>query len=575
MPQQGMGRWHPFIDFTSYKQTEGNMIVKCSKFLEAVSIEEGNCKCLVNGRALKCNCLKVLDKLIARDAIVLYMVTFYRKSKQDQQLTIMDWLRCTSQDQKIMFCVPFLNPYEQEGTEEYFIDEHTVEKQAVLSNLAITCVCKYAVSIILDWGRRKLETCFECLDNNMSPSHGLCGKRANMAQAFNESCIISNIVQFFEYLKEPCQPQSTRIMRFETGVGLRDGEEGWNVTPKKNSKLVLEAAPIANFEGKRKFICSWPYFHTYCRPADGCTKSHLLCNRLRYVRFETCTEPGADSCFSEPSRNKYYLGKNESSEEGQVVAAQRKSRGAATCEKDVYAPMLMEPEAAMSANNTILLEGSLHVNQAADQRKYVHGIAHGEQQYCLVVDYCQDTQLPNLGATQPGDTLNAFAYHEGIRAKGGDNVVSMIVTLLKHKGWLKEDEIGGKVSAVLMDNCGGQNKNNHVLQIANLLVEAGYFKKAVGTNDRITIHSVTDSNFKHYKRLEDMFYKELKTGDRVLREAIHDFVLLDTIGRTGIKEIKQIELYSKWHKLVPAEFTDIICPYRGDEVMRKFKEERN
>eukprot|EP00536_Pseudo-nitzschia_multiseries_P012468 jgi/Psemu1/32182/gm1.32182_g len=41
------------------------------------------------------------------------------------------------------------------------------------------------------------------------------------------------------------------------------------------------------------------------------------------------------------------------------------------------------------------------------------------------------------------------------------------------------------------------------------------------------------------------------------------------------KRIKQIELFTKWGKLVPAEFADIISPYPGDEVMRKFKEERN
>eukprot|EP00536_Pseudo-nitzschia_multiseries_P018531 jgi/Psemu1/56090/gm1.56090_g len=52
-------------------------------------------------------------------------------------------------------------------------------------------------------------------------------------------------------------------------------------------------------------------------------------------------------------------------------------------------------------------------------------------------------------------------------------------------------------------------------------------------------------------------------------------MLVYKIYKTRIKEIKQIELYTKWRKLVPAEFVDIICPYPGDEVMRKFKEERN
>eukprot|EP00536_Pseudo-nitzschia_multiseries_P017271 jgi/Psemu1/50148/gm1.50148_g len=323
----------------------------------------------------------------------------------------------------------------------------------------------------------------------------------------------------------------------------------------------------------------------------------------------------------------------------------------------------MEPEAALSENNKILMDASLHVKQAADQRQvcsmkikeahhdYLHALQHSERRYCLVVDYCQNAQLPNLGATQPGDTyymtpltiailgivdcsleggsLDAFAYHKGIGGKGGDNVASMIVMLLKHKGWMKENEVGNKLT-VLMDNCGGQSTNNHVLRLANLLVEAGYFKKvnfmfyvvghtkncadqwfntmkrdyrnqnlytfeqlrkALGTNERIAIHSVKDGNFKHYKQLEDLFYKDLKTGTiqpghifKVELDAPTTIkIWQDCLGRADVSvqdlqkrvTIKQIELYTKWRKLVPAEFVGIICPYPGDEVMRKFKEEKN
>eukprot|EP00536_Pseudo-nitzschia_multiseries_P015237 jgi/Psemu1/41747/gm1.41747_g len=288
--------------------------------------------------------------------------------------------------------------------------------------------------------------------------------------------------------------------------------------------------------------------------ADVCSKCHVFCNHLRYVRYETTTEPGADTTYSftEPSLKRHFLNKKLDCSE--VIIAEHKTREVCN-QNDVYAPLVMEPEAALSENNKILMEASLHVKQVADQRRvcnmkikvahqdYLHGIQHCERRYCLVVDYCQNAQLPNLGATQPGDTycmlpltvpilglvdcsleggsLDVFAYHEGIGGKGGDNVASIIIMLLKHKGWLKEYEIGGELT-VLMDNCGGQNKNNHVLCLANLLVEAGYFKKnlyafeqlckALGTNERITIHSVKDGDLKHYKRLEDLFYKELKTG---------------------------------------------------------------
>eukprot|EP00536_Pseudo-nitzschia_multiseries_P013500 jgi/Psemu1/35367/gm1.35367_g len=316
----------------------------------------------------------------------------------------------------------------------------------------------------------------------------------------------------------------------------------------------------------------------------------------------------------------------------------------------------MEAEAALSENNKILMEASLHVKQAADQRRvcntkiklahqdYLHGIQHSERRYCLVVDYCQNAQLPNLGATQPGETyymspltvpilglvdfsfeggsLDVFVYHEGIGGKGGDNVASIIIMR--------------RIDSA-EDNCGGQNKNNHVLRLANLLVEAGYFKmvnfmfyvvghtkncadrwlntmkrdyrnqnlytfeqlcKALGTNERITIHSVKDGDFKHYKRLEDLFYKELKTGtiqpgriftvesdapttmkiwqDQLGTAAVsvQDLQRRVTVDRDR-RLWEAIRDSMSLNPLVPAEFADIISPYPGDEVMRKFKEERN
>eukprot|EP00536_Pseudo-nitzschia_multiseries_P000819 jgi/Psemu1/1854/gm1.1854_g len=720
MPR-GQRPYHPFTDFTNYKHNEWEMVCKCRDFLEDASLHGGNCKCLINWRTLKCNCLKVLEDSVARDAIALYIVAFFNKSKVDQQLTIMDWLRYTSADTKQMFFVPFLNPYDEEELD--LVDKDTPHKHAVLAALAGTRVCKYPVTVILDWGRRKWETCLKNIQDNTTPTHGLKGKRPNNTQQFDDSDIVEDLADFFNDLKELGQPQSTRIMRVETGVGLRDGEEGvvelppsyskrslyyrfcydrgWNVTLKKNSNSVLQVTPVEPFEGEAKLICSWPYFLKYwdtnfanikivSLSADVCSKCHVFRNRLRYVRYETTTEPGTDTThsFTEPSLKRYFLNKKLDCSE--VVIAERETRE--VCDRnDVYAPLVMEAEAALSENNKILMEASLHVKQAADQRRvcntkiklahqdYLHGIQHSKWRYCLVVDYCQNAQLPNLGATQPGETyymspltvpilglvdcsfeggsLDAFVYHEGIGGKGGDNVASIIIMLLKHKGWLKEDDIGGELT-VLMDNwCGGQNKNNHMLCLANLLVEAGYFKmvnfmfyvvghtkncadqwfntmkrdyrnqnlytfeqlcKALGTNERITIHSVKDGDFKHYKRLEDLFYKELKTGtiqpghiftvesdapttmkiwqdqlgtaaasvqdlqrrvtvdcDCRLWEAIRDSVLLNPVAPTGIKEIKQIEMFTKWRKLVPAEFADIISPYPGDEVMRKFKEERN
>eukprot|EP00536_Pseudo-nitzschia_multiseries_P003616 jgi/Psemu1/8182/gm1.8182_g len=379
MPQ-GQRPYYPFTDFTNYKHNEWEMVCKCRDFLEDASLHAGNCKLITTSKPLKCNCLKFLDKSIAREAVVLYMVAFFNKSKVDQQLTIMDWLRYTCLEGKRWFFVPFLNPYE-EGGEHDFIDEDTPEKHAVLAALLQICVCRYAITVLLDWGRRKWETCYRNLDDNTTPTHRLKGKRPNNTMEFDESTIVEDLVSFFDELKELGQPQLTRIMRVETGVELRSGEEGvvelppsfskrsiyyrfchdrgWTVKLKKNSNSVLEVTPVEPFERDRKLICSWPYFLKYWDTnfpninivswsTDICSKCHVFHNCLRYVRYETTTEPGADTtcCSTETSLKRYFLNKKKQLDDcSEVVIVERKTREVFD-RNDAYAPLVMEPEAA-------------------------------------------------------------------------------------------------------------------------------------------------------------------------------------------------------------------------------------
>lgn len=69
-------------------------------------------------------------------------------------------------------------------------------------------------------------------------------------------------------------------------------------------------------------------------------------------------------------------------------------------------------------------------------------------------------------------------YHEGQGQKGGNNVASLLFKVLKNIGAMKEDEMGGSLT-IVMDNCGGQNKNRMVLRSALFLVECGYFSSVL------------------------------------------------------------------------------------------------
>lgn len=113
------------------------------------------------------------------------------------------------------------------------------------------------------------------------------------------------------------------------------------------------------------------------------------------------------------------------------------------------------------------------------------------------VDYAQNMDIPHFGEEQPADiyyfsplTVNvfgctdltkkptimkAYGYTEAEGNKGSNNVASLIIKVLEDFGWLIQGQTGKQLS-IIMDNCGGQNKNNNVLRLALYLVELQYFQ---------------------------------------------------------------------------------------------------
>lgn len=137
----------------------------------------------------------------------------------------------------------------------------------------------------------------------------------------------------------------------------------------------------------------------------------------------------------------------------------------------------------------ILKKAALHVKQADDQRRlcnlkiseaeedFAAGTPHHLARKAIVVDYSQNVDMPQLGASQPGrsyyysplkvfvfgivncglpgGTLDAYVYHEGQGKKKADNVASCIMMFLESHGWLG-DETGCELT-IIMDNCPGKS----------------------------------------------------------------------------------------------------------------------
>jgi hypothetical protein len=244
--------------------------------------------------------------------------------------------------------------------------------------------------------------------------------------------------------------------------------------------------------------------------------------------------------------------------------------------------------------------------------------------------------LPHFGGEQPGETyyfsplgvycfgmvdpstvdkLFAHLYTEGQGQKGGNNVASLIMKMLKHINLLNEDKAGRELS-IVMDNCGGQNKNRMVLRLALYLVEAGYFETVnliflvqghtknpcdrmfntlkkdyhrsncytfpmladMLRSENVEVLPVKEADWENWDVCLDKFYMRFQsgtvqcnhiisvakgTGETImsLREArkfkrgkatseeCHPAMKeteRDNIPFPGVKEIKQVELFTKW-----------------------------
>jgi hypothetical protein len=264
--------------------------------------------------------------------------------------------------------------------------------------------------------------------------------------------------------------------------------------------------------------------------------------------------------------------------------------------------------------------------------------------------------LPHFGGEQPGETyyfsplsvycfgmvdptidkLFAHLYTEGQGQKGGNNVASLIMKTLRHMDILNEDEAGRELS-IVMDNCGGQNKNRMVLRMSLYLVEVGYFRTVnliflvrghtknpcdrmfntlkkeyhrsncytfpmladMLRSENVEVLPVQEDDWENWDIFLDRFYMRFQSGTvqcnhifsvaqergetvmslceadgeqvttrkfkrgkatvEVRRQAMKE-TTRDNIPFPGIKEIKQVELFTKWREYVPQDFKDEMCP---------------
>jgi hypothetical protein len=209
-----------------------------------------------------------------------------------------------------------------------------------------------------------------------------------------------------------------------------------------------------------------------------------------------------------------------------------------------------------------------------------NGVLHPEERHCLVCDFAQNLGIPHFGKYQPGDTyyyspltinlfgvvnlsrspnkLDYYAYREFTGKKGSNNVSSLMMHNL-HRRWMLQRYSPAERLTIIMDNCGGQNKNNHVLRLAANLVEMKYFRnvefvffvwghtknacsrlfnqmkirfhkdqvhsycmalKILNSQPNVSMIDATQDMFKDYGKMLDSFYSNFEPGTTQLWRCI-------------------------------------------------------
>jgi hypothetical protein len=332
------------------------------------------------------------------------------------------------------------------------------------------------------------------------------------------------------------------------------------------------------------FIYYYYYYIYHQSPQkDICPACCVFHNRFRYASRKKNNEPGELADHAGEGIDKYYTTKDTDRRDEEVEQELREA--CIDLKKDIYATVILEEEDAVKERNKTILEAAEHVKEAQGMREegnkriaealedQRNELPHNEARRCIIGDFCQNCGIPHLGGCQAGDTyyfsplnvnvfgivdcgveggaLHAYPYHEGMGRKGGDNVASLFMLYLEQKGWL-QDGVTGQELTIIMDNCPGQNKNNHVIRLALYLVEAKYFKKVTclfyiaghtkncadrwfntlkkkyrkmniytydqlchnfRTNERIEVINYTDGTFKYWKKFCDQFYTIIPTNN--------------------------------------------------------------
>ena len=453
--------------------------------------------------------------------------------------------------------------------------------------------CRNGIQKLFALGYRKWKSLTEQVRLPKLKVHGNTGNKNASFQYENE------VLDFLmEVAHEDGESQATRFVREMTGIGIRNEEKfgvtlppyhtkrklyqkycwenGWHVRSANNGEYPkLREYPKRTNDDDMGDLALWPS-GSMCYPVCSFfTFRKLWKDNFPLLKIRPPSEDICLQCHVFKNQFKFTIkrryNQNESDDESE-------DDGQNMVENQKYADRRSEVE------ENIILQAAIHVKHARAQRALANDkikqatytndhenkIHHKDKVQTIIMDYCQNLNLPHLGQDQPGDAyyfsplsiycfgicdavtshLSAFVYDESEGGKGGNNVASLLLQYVREN--FVDSNLGPMMELnVIMDNCAGQNKNRMVIRMASYMLELRYFRrinliflvkghtknmcdrmfnsmkqryhhrniytledtyKILNLDDKVTVFPTTSTNFYDWDSFFDTVYKRPKGG---------------------------------------------------------------
>ena len=461
------------------------------------------CKDIYSNEKSTCTCLPSMVLELSDEElkdVANALLCFGKQTKEQQQIRVMDWIAHDLALETGLMGVPRL----------------IKQKRCVLPGTYNEMICKHRLAHLAGYGKWKWTACMKLVKEKKTPLHGLNGKRSNNNNLHQGYTGVLNM--FFTQIVTMAVPRATRIVRTHVEqqqsdrqsdngqdatvrVELRDQETELMELPSSMTKRGLYARFLKDHIGivqvldaRSRVIAVRP--DTSDDHVPDCFPSWRSFNRHWETFYPklVIARPREDVC---EDCWKYANAFRFKKRDGEAQQASRRSNDS-------------DDDDERKNNEAVVEAASLHVEQAKIQREYFNKkveeakasrfAPRSERTVTWVLDYAQNMSLPQFGSEQPGqtyylcpmniyvfgivdtcdDTLHAKVYGEDVAGKGGNCVASMIMEhvqsqLVPTPGEANVEPI--KELNLVMDNCGGQNKNRHVLRLLTVLVKRQIVKR--------------------------------------------------------------------------------------------------